>query len=99
MFDEHYKLVILIHIIAFYWCWKKIDGLAGLMTPVFKKKFQLVSSCKDTQRYIVNEKFSHRESGNGYRWGMCHTSTALYLYGASKKTLYKHRATFGNMLF
>jgi hypothetical protein len=32
-------------------------------------------------------------------WGMHHTSTALYFYGASKKTLHKPRVTFGNMLF
>ncbi len=31
--------------------------------------------------------------------GMRHTSTALDFYGASKKTLHKHRATFGKMLF
>ncbi len=31
--------------------------------------------------------------------GMRHTSMALYFYGASKKTLHKHRATSGNMLF
>ncbi len=30
---------------------------------------------------------------------ICHTSTALYFYGASKKTLQKPRVTFGNMLF
>ncbi len=30
---------------------------------------------------------------------MRHTSTALYFYGASKKTLHKPRVTFGNMLF
>jgi hypothetical protein len=30
--------------------------------------------------------------------GMRHTSTALYFYGASKKTLHKPRVTFGNML-
>ncbi len=32
-------------------------------------------------------------------WGMRHTSTALYFYGAPKKSLHKPRATFGNMLF
>jgi hypothetical protein len=31
-------------------------------------------------------------------WGMRHTSTALYFYGASKKTLHKPRVTFGSML-
>jgi hypothetical protein len=31
--------------------------------------------------------------------GMRHTSTALYFYGASKKTLHKPRVSFGNMLF
>jgi hypothetical protein len=31
--------------------------------------------------------------------GMRHTSTALYFYGASKKSLHKPRATFGNMFF
>ncbi len=31
--------------------------------------------------------------------GMRHTSTALYFYGASKKTLHKPRVNFGNMLF
>jgi hypothetical protein len=31
--------------------------------------------------------------------GMRHTSTALYFYGASKKTLHKPQAIFGNMLF
>jgi hypothetical protein len=30
--------------------------------------------------------------------GMRHTSTALYFYGASKKTTHKPRVTFGNML-
>jgi hypothetical protein len=30
--------------------------------------------------------------------GMRHTSTALYFYGASEKTLHKPRVTFGNML-
>jgi hypothetical protein len=30
---------------------------------------------------------------------MRNTSTALYFYGASKKTLHKPRVTFGNMLF
>jgi hypothetical protein len=30
--------------------------------------------------------------------GMRHTSTALYFYEASKKTLHKPRVTFGNML-
>jgi hypothetical protein len=32
-------------------------------------------------------------------WGMRHISTALYFYGASKKTLHKPRVTFGNILF
>jgi hypothetical protein len=32
-------------------------------------------------------------------WGMRHTSIALYFYGATKKSLHKSRATFGNMLF
>jgi hypothetical protein len=31
--------------------------------------------------------------------GMRHTSTALYFYGASKRTLHKPKVTFGNMLF
>jgi hypothetical protein len=31
--------------------------------------------------------------------GMRHTSTALYFYGASKKSLHQPRVTFGNMLF
>jgi hypothetical protein len=31
--------------------------------------------------------------------GMRHTSTALYFYGASKKSLHKARATSENMLF
>ncbi len=31
--------------------------------------------------------------------GMRHTSTGLYFYGVSKKTLQKPRVTFGNMLF
>jgi hypothetical protein len=30
---------------------------------------------------------------------MRHTSTALYFYGASKKTLHKPRVIFGNTLF
>jgi hypothetical protein len=30
--------------------------------------------------------------------GMRHTSTALYFYGASEKSLHKHQAIFGNML-
>jgi hypothetical protein len=30
--------------------------------------------------------------------GMCHTSTAQYFYGATKKSLHKPRASFGNML-
>jgi hypothetical protein len=33
------------------------------------------------------------------KWGMRHTSTALYFYGASKKSLQKPQAIFGNMLF
>ncbi len=32
-------------------------------------------------------------------WGMRHTSTALYFYGASKKSLHKPRATSENMLY
>jgi hypothetical protein len=32
-------------------------------------------------------------------WGMRHTSTALYFYGASKKSLHKPRTTSGNRLF
>jgi hypothetical protein len=32
-------------------------------------------------------------------WGMRHTSTALYFYGASKKSLHKPRATSENILF
>jgi hypothetical protein len=32
-------------------------------------------------------------------WGMRHTSTALYFYGAFKKSLHNPRATSGNMLF
>ncbi len=31
--------------------------------------------------------------------GVRHTSTALYFYGESKKSLHKSRATSGNMLF
>jgi hypothetical protein len=31
--------------------------------------------------------------------GMRHTSTALYFYGASKKSLHKPRTTSGNRLF
>ncbi len=31
--------------------------------------------------------------------GMRHTSTALYFYGASKKSLHKPRAIYGNILF
>ncbi len=31
--------------------------------------------------------------------GMRHTSTALYFYGASKKSLHKPRAIYENMLF
>jgi hypothetical protein len=31
--------------------------------------------------------------------GMRHTSTALYFYGASKKSLQKPRAIYGNILF
>jgi hypothetical protein len=35
----------------------------------------------------------------GRAGGMRHTSTALYFYGASKKSLHKPRATSENMLF
>jgi hypothetical protein len=31
--------------------------------------------------------------------GMRHTSAALYFYGASRKSLHKPQAIFGNMLF
>jgi hypothetical protein len=34
-----------------------------------------------------------------FKWGMCHISTALYFYGASKKSPHKPRATFENILF
>jgi hypothetical protein len=33
------------------------------------------------------------------KWGIRHTSTALYFYGASKKSLHKSRTTYGNILF
>ncbi len=36
---------------------------------------------------------------NGKFGGMCHTSTALYFCGASKKSLHKPQAIFGNILF
>jgi hypothetical protein len=39
------------------------------------------------------------EEGLVYGGGMHHTSTALYLTGASKKSLHKPRATSENMLF
>jgi hypothetical protein len=32
-------------------------------------------------------------------WGKRHTSMALYFYGASKKSLHKPKATFGDILF
>jgi hypothetical protein len=37
--------------------------------------------------------------GQHNRRGMRHTSTALYFYGASKKSLHKPRAIFGSILF
>jgi hypothetical protein len=38
-------------------------------------------------------------SGQRSVWGMRHTSTALYFFRASRKSLHKPRANFRNMLF
>jgi hypothetical protein len=43
---------------------------------------------KSKPGHIVGEdKIASSDRGRG--WGMRHTSTALYFYGASKKTLHK----------
>jgi hypothetical protein len=64
-----------------------------------------------TIKHMVQQQASlwwTREGGGGHvalgwlhrnRRGMRHTSTALYFYGASKKSPHKPRTTFGNMLF
>jgi hypothetical protein len=52
-------------------------------------KFQILCRRKSEQVVV------RRGKGKG----MCHTSTALYFYGASKKSLHKPRAAFGNILF
>jgi hypothetical protein len=45
------------------------------------------------------QKTSPREDLLWPQRGMRHTSTALYFYGASKKSLHKPKAIYGNILF
>jgi hypothetical protein len=47
----------------------------------------------------TESKISRLGTFNYFSRGTRHTSTALYFYGASKKSLHKPKATFGNMLF
>jgi hypothetical protein len=51
--------------------------------------------CKKTTIWLIGE-LPPRKYEKG---GMRHTSTALYFYGASKKSLHKPRTTSGNILF
>ncbi len=54
---------------------------------------------KMSQATILSRRRSGKVRLNALFRGMRHTSTALYFYGASKKSLQKPRAIYGNILF
>jgi hypothetical protein len=75
-----------------------------LVCPVQSHTWVLLLAFTYYARKVIQTKYKTRppvifKPLQDFYWGMRHTSTALYFYGASKITLYKPRVTFGNMLF
>jgi hypothetical protein len=60
--------------------------------------FNIKKSWLNDKYFDLEQLFRGFGSEQLSRRGMRHISTALYFYGASKKTLHKSTVTFGNML-
>ncbi len=72
-----------------------------LSTGTFQAKFNFEIEVEEHQKIFWEEKRQVSRTGTGLSisWGMRHTSTALYFYGASKKSLHKSKNTFENRSF